>query len=117
MAALLVTGAPDKIVKIALLDVTESELTVIFAVPGVAIRAAGTVATNCPALTNVVANAEPLKATSEVDTNPVPCTVKTKFGLPAATAAGTKPLIPAAAGAAGMANETKFDCGPPGSST
>ena len=65
-------------------------VTVTFAVPAVAISAAVTAAVNCVALTNVVVLAAPLNFTTEVDTKPVPFTVRVKAAPPAVALAGER---------------------------
>src|SRR5208282_1177293 len=65
-------------------------VTVTLALPGLRIAAAGIVAVNCPALTNVVASAVPLKFTTEPWTNPPPVTVKVNSGPPAAIVDGLR---------------------------
>ena len=63
-------------------------VTVTLAVPAVAISAAVIAAVNCVALTNVVVLAAPLNFTTDVDTNPVPFTVRVKAAPPAVALVG-----------------------------
>jgi hypothetical protein len=63
-------------------------VTVTFAVPAVAISAAVMAAVNCVALTNVVVLATPLNFTTDVETNPVPFTVRVKAAPPAVALVG-----------------------------
>ena len=58
-------------------------VTVTLAVPAVAISAAVIAAVSWVALTNVVVLAAPLNFTTDVDTNPVPFTVRVKAAPPA----------------------------------
>ena len=64
-------------------------VTVIKAVLGVAILAAGTMAVNSAPLTNVVVRATPFQFTTELLTNPAPFTVSVNCAPPGATAVGT----------------------------
>ena len=63
-------------------------VTVTLAVPAVAISAAVIAAVTCVALTNVVVLAAPLNFTTDVDTNPVPFTVRVKAAPPAVALVG-----------------------------
>jgi hypothetical protein len=92
-------GESEPIVGTALLIVNETALdvppvvgfvTVTVAVPAVAISAAVIAAVNCVALTNVVVLAAPLNFTTEVDTNPVPLTVRVKAAPPAVALVGER---------------------------
>ena len=65
-------------------------VTVTFAVPAVAISAAVMAAANCVALTNVVVLVAPLNFTSDVDTKPVPFTVRVKEAPPAVALVGER---------------------------
>ena len=65
-------------------------VTVTVAVPAVAISAAVMAAVNCVALTNVVVLAAPLNFTTDVDTNPVPLTVRVKAAPPAVALVGER---------------------------
>ena len=65
-------------------------VTVTVAVPAVAISAAVIAAVNCVALTNVVVLAAPLNFTTEVDTKPVPLTVRVKAAPPAVALVGER---------------------------
>ncbi len=65
-------------------------VTVTVAVPAVAISAAVIAAVNCVAPTNVVVLAAPLNFTTDVDTNPVPLTVRVKAAPPAVALAGER---------------------------
>ena len=68
-------------------------LTVTFAVPGVAIKLAATVAVNWFALTNVVGSAVPFQFTTAPEAYPVPFTVRVKPALPAVTDEGLREVI------------------------
>jgi hypothetical protein len=65
-------------------------VTVTVAVPAVAISAAVIAAVNCVALTNVVVLAAPLNFTTEVDSKPVPFTVRVKAAPPAVALVGER---------------------------
>ena len=65
-------------------------VTVTLAVPAVAMSAAVIAAVNCVALTNVVVLAAPLNFTTDVDTNPVPLTVRVKAAPPAVALVGDR---------------------------
>ena len=65
-------------------------MTVTLAVPAVAISAAVIAAVNCVALTNVVVLAAPLNFTTDVDTKPVPFTVRVKAAPPAVALVGER---------------------------
>jgi hypothetical protein len=65
-------------------------VTVTFAVPAVAISAAVTAAVNWVALKNVVVLAAPLNFTTDVDTKPVPFTVRVKAAPPAVALVGER---------------------------
>jgi len=65
-------------------------VTVTFAVPAVAISAAVIAAVSCVALTNVVVLAAPLNFTTDVDTKPVPFTVRVKAAPPAVALVGER---------------------------
>src|SRR5882724_6152999 len=67
--------------------------TVTGAVPVAAMSAAGIAAVSCVAETNAVARFTPFQRTAEVETNPVPLTVRVKAGPPAVTADGLSPVI------------------------
>ena len=60
------------------------------AVPAVAISAAVIAAVSCVAFTNVVVLAAPLNFTTDVDTKPVPFTVRVKAALPAVALDGER---------------------------
>jgi hypothetical protein len=74
-------------------DVDAHPATVIEAVPGVAMRAAGTVAVSCFELTNVVASGLPFQFTVEPETKLLPFTVSVNCGPPAAMQVGLIELI------------------------
>ena len=61
--------------------------------PPRALSAAGTVAVNCVALTNVVASALPLKLTAAPETKFAPVTVKIEMAAPELACAGDKDVI------------------------
>jgi len=63
-------------------------VTVTVAVPAVAISAEAIAAVSCVALTNVVVLAAPLNFTADVDTKPVPFTVRVKAAPPAVALVG-----------------------------
>ncbi len=63
-------------------------VTVTVAVPAVVISAAVIAAVNCVAFTNVVVLAAPLNFTTDVDTKPVPFTVRVKAAPPAVALVG-----------------------------
>src|ERR1700745_1001443 len=65
-------------------------VTVTVAVPAVAISAAVIAAVNFVVLTNVVVLAAPLNFTTDVDTKPVPLTVRVKAAPPAVALAGER---------------------------
>ena len=65
-------------------------VTVTVAVPAVAISAAEIAAVSCVALTNVVVLAAPLNFTTDVDTKPVPFTVRVKAAPPAVAVVGER---------------------------
>jgi hypothetical protein len=67
--------------------------TVIEAVPGLAIRAAGTVAVSCVEETNDVVSGEPFQFTVEVETKFVPFTVNVNCGPPGVTHVGSIEVI------------------------
>ena len=67
-------------------------VTVTLAVPAVAISATVIAAVNCVALTNVVVLAAPLNFTTDVDTKPVPFTVRVKAAPPAVALVGEREL-------------------------
>jgi len=75
VAALVISGAAS-IGNVTAFDVPPHGLTtVIEAVPGLAMRAADTVAVSCVEETNVVVSAVPFQFTVEVETKFVPLTV------------------------------------------
>jgi len=88
----LTVGAGLLIVNGAALDVAPEEgfVTVTVAEPAVAISVAVIAAVNCVALTNVVVLAAPLNLTTDVDTNPVPLTVRVKAAPPAVAVVGER---------------------------
>ena len=81
----LIVGTALLIVKEVAFEVPPGPgfVTVTVAVPAVAISAAVIVAVSCVALMNVVVLAPPLNFTTEVDTKPVPFTVRVKATPPA----------------------------------
>jgi len=68
-------------------------VTVTVAVPAVAISAAVIAAVNCVALTNVVVLAAPLNFTADVDSKPVPFTVRVKAAPPAVVLVGESEVV------------------------
>src|SRR5579864_106751 len=92
-------GESELIAGIALLIVNETAfdvppeggfVTVTVAVPAVAISVAVIGAVNCAELTNVVVLAAPLNFTTDVDTKPVPFTVRLKAAPPAVALVGER---------------------------
>ena len=71
-------------------------VTVTVAVPAVAISAAVIAAVNCTAPTNVVVLAAPLNFTTDVDTKPVPLTVRVKAVPPTVVLVGEREVAVAA---------------------
>src|SRR6201986_796424 len=65
-------------------------VTVTVAVPAVAISATEIAAVSCVALTNAVVLAAPLNFTTDVDTKPVPFTVRVKAAPPAVAVGGDR---------------------------
>ena len=65
-------------------------VTVTVAVPAVAISAAVTAAVSCVPLTKVVVLTAPLNFTTDVDTKPVPFTVRVKAAPPAVALVGER---------------------------
>ena len=65
-------------------------VTVTLAVPAVAMSAGVIAAVNCVALTNAVVLAAPLNFTTDVDTKPVPFTVRVKAAPPAVALVGER---------------------------
>jgi hypothetical protein len=65
-------------------------VTVILALPGLAIRLAGTVAVNCVELTKVVVSAVPFQFTVAPEKKSVPFTVSVKSGPVAAAEVGLR---------------------------
>jgi hypothetical protein len=82
------------IVNVCAFDVPPHGLTTVMeAVPGVAIRAAGTVAVTCVAETNVVASGLPFQFTVEPEMKFVPFTVSVNCGPPAAVQVGLSEVV------------------------
>jgi hypothetical protein len=93
VSGLVITGVLA-IVNVTALDVApHGFVTVIDAVPAVAIREAGTVAVSCVDETNVVASAVAFHFTVEVETKFVPFTVNVNCGPPAVAQVGLSELI------------------------
>src|ERR1017187_4339006 len=86
----LVAGTGNPMVKASAFDVAPSPATVMLAVPAVAMSAAGTLAVNWDALTNVVASGAPFHCTLELAVKPAPVTVKVKAAPPGAAAVGLR---------------------------
>jgi hypothetical protein len=88
----LIVGTALSIVKETAFDVPPGAgfVTVTLTVPAVAISAAVIAAVNFVVLTNVVVLVAPLNFTSEVDTNPVPFTVRAKAAPPAVALVGDR---------------------------
>ena len=110
----MITGVAA-IVNVCALDVPPPGpgfTTVTDAVPGLAIRAAVTVAVSCVDETNVVVSAVPFQFTVEVETKFVPVTVNVNCGPPAVAQVG---LIAVVVGTGLlMVNITALDVPPPG---
>jgi len=68
-------------------------VTVILAVPAVAMSLAGTAACTCVELTTIVDSAEPFQLTTAVESKFAPVTVKVNPAPPAVAEAGEKPLL------------------------
>ena len=93
MSALVIEGA-SSIGNVTPFDVAPHGLTTVTeAVPGVAMRAADTVAVICVEETNVVVSAAPFQFTIEVETKFVPLTVNVNCGSPAAAQVGLSELM------------------------
>src|ERR1039457_941503 len=86
----LVAGTGNPMVKASAFDVAPSPATVMLAVPAVAMSAAGTLAVNWDALTNVVASGAPFHCTLELAVKPAPVTVRVKAAPPGAAALDRK---------------------------
>jgi hypothetical protein len=88
----LTVGAELLIVNDTALDVPPGGgfVTVTVAVPAVAISAAVIAAVNCVVFTNVVVLAAPLNFTTDVDTKPVPFTVRVNAVPPAVAVIGER---------------------------
>jgi len=94
----LVIEGVSSIGNITAFDVPPHGLTtVIEAVPGLAMRAADTVAVSCVEETNVVVSAAPFQFTIEVETKFVPLTVNVNCGSPAEAQVGLSELMAGAA--------------------
>jgi hypothetical protein len=87
-----VIAGPAAIVNVAGTEVTPPLVTVIPAVPAVAISPAATVAVNWLMLPNAVGNAEPFQFTTAPEANPLPFTVSGKPEPPAVTEDGDNEL-------------------------
>ena len=92
----VITG-PPLIVKVAPPEVTPLSTTVTVAVPGAAMRLAGTWAVNCVAPTKLVVSAVPFHWTTAPERKPVPLTVRVKAGPPSIAELGLSELITGAA--------------------
>ncbi|MRR38627.1 hypothetical protein EG829_29060, partial [bacterium] len=112
---IVVTDAlPPEIVNVAAGMVKPHGLTIVmFAVPGVAIRLAGTAADNWVAPRNVVWSAAPFHRTSISCTNPVPVNVIEKDGPPARATSGVTEVTSGRA----RTNGTAFEIAPLGRAT
>lgn len=116
--SVVTVGAGLLIVSVAAADIPPPGagfVTLIEALPAVAISAAVIVAVTCVPLVNVVVLGDPLRLTTEVEIRFVPFTVSENVGPPAVVAAGTNELI---VGAGLLAAEIlklmEFDVPPPG---
>jgi hypothetical protein len=85
--------------------------TVIEAVPGLAMRMAGTVAVSWVEETNVVASDEPFQFTREPESKFVPFTVNVNCGPPGATQVGSMVVMD---GVEVIVNVTAFEVAPQG---
>ena len=107
------TGVWTAIVRLTALDaVPPVFVTVIGAVPGRAIRLAGTAAVSWVALTKVVLKAVPFNDTAAPEKKPVPLTVNVSAALPALTVAGEM-LMMTGSGSA-IVKVTALEAGPDG---
>src|ERR1039458_630583 len=97
----LVAGTGNPMVKASAFDVAPSPATVMLAVPAVAMSAAGTLAVNWDALTNVVGSGAPFHCTLELAVTPAPVTVRVKAAPAGAAALGLR-LASEAAGVVEM---------------
>ena len=90
-----IVGTALSIVKETAFDIPPGAgfVTVTVAVPAVAISAAVIAAVNCVALTKVVVLAAPLNFTTDVDTKPVPLTVRVKAAPPALALVGEREVV------------------------
>ena len=95
---LVIVGTPGLMVKVAPAEAPPAVVTVTLAVPGTAIKAAGTVALSWPALTNVVASAVAPHFAVASETKLVPLIVRVKAGPPAVAELVLKPLMVGGAG-------------------
>jgi len=98
VSGLVITGV-SAIESVTAVDVAPAQgfVTVIDAVPAVAIRDAGTAAVSWVEETNVVVSAVPFQFTVEVETRFVPFTVNVNCGPPGVTQVGSSELIVGAA--------------------
>src|ERR1017187_10019285 len=97
MPSELVVGVGRTMVKARALDGPPSLSTVTVAVPLAAMRAAGTLAVNWEALTNLVMRGAPFHCTVEVVPNPAPARVRVKAVPPGAAELGLRLARDAAA--------------------
>jgi hypothetical protein len=81
------------IVKIAALETWPAVCAVIDAIPGWAIRLAGTVTVSCPEFTTIPNSAELFQNRTVLALNPVPLTVSVKLGPPAVADVGEMLVI------------------------
>jgi hypothetical protein len=89
-------------------------VTVMFALPAVAMSDAGTAALNCEALAKVVGSAVPFQLTVEVDTKLLPLTVSENAAPPAVAPVGAMPAMVGAGLVLTMVNTDAPDDPPPG---
>jgi len=93
VSALVIEGV-SSIGNVTAFDVPPHGLTTVMeAVPGLAMRAADTVAVSCVEETNVVVSVAPFQFTIEVETKFVPLTVNVNCGSPAAAQVGLSELM------------------------
>ena len=83
----LITGGA-LMVKVALFVTPLESLTITVAVPGAAIRYAGTEAVTCVGPRKVVDSGEPFQSATASEVNPVPLSVNVKLAAPAVALAG-----------------------------
>jgi hypothetical protein len=88
----LIVG-PFRMAKAAPVEFAPPELTVMFAVPALAMRLAGTEAVSCVELTNAVVSADPFHWTTALEAKLLPVTARVKAGPPAVAELGLNIVI------------------------